>query len=560
MRRGWGPAARVAGGVGRSVVRSVALVVVVALVMAPVAARAQQAGVDALRYRFAIELPPRGADLDVTATLAFTRAREVAALHLDLLAPMRVRGATVGCQRPVGVRPTHDGRVVTIPLPPARAEGELLCVTLRYHGAPRDGLIVSTDSAGRWMAFGDNWPDRARHWLATIDHPSDKAQVEFVVDAPADRRVIANGTERGRAVLFGGRHRTTWMLDEPIPTYLMVIAAAPLAEHDLGATACGLAAAGGCVPQVVFTAPEQAAAMPGAFAQADDIVSYFARTVGPFPYPQLQHLQSSTRFGGMENAGAIFYADRLFREPAGVGDGLIAHETAHQWFGDAVTEAAWGHVWLSEGFATYFAALYAADARGDTAFRAERVAMRDAVRRAPVTATRPVLDTAQTDLLQLLNSNSYQKGGFVLHMLRQEVGDRAFFAAIRAYHAAHRHGTALTADLRTAMEREAGRDLGWFFDQWLTRPGLVEGQVSWRYDAAAQALAVTVVQDGRFPPYAFPLTLGVEGSDGTTRLVTVRIPAAREVIVLATDLHLSRAPRMVVVDPRADLLHDLRAP
>ena len=540
--------------------RAIAIAVAVAMAVAPAAVQPQQVGIDALRYRFAIELPSRGADLDVTAMLAFTRARSVPALRLDLLAPMQVRGATVGCQRPVAVRPTHDGRVVTIPLPPARAEGELLCVTLRYHGAPRDGLIVSTDSAGRWMAFGDNWPDRARHWLATIDHPSDKAQVEFVVDAPADRRVIANGTERGRAVLFGGRHRTTWMLDEPIPTYLMVIAAAPLAEHDLGATACGLAAAGGCVPQSVFTAPEQAAAMPGAFAQADDIVRYFARTIGPFPYPQLQHLQSSTRFGGMENAGAIFYADRLFREPAGVGAGLIAHETAHQWFGDAVTEAAWAHVWLSEGFATYFAALYAAHARGDTAFRAERVAMRDAVRRAPVTATRPVLDTAQTDLLQLLNSNSYQKGGFVLHMLRQEVGDRAFFAAIRAYHAAHRHGTALTADLRTAMEREAGRDLGWFFAQWLTRPGLVEGQVTWRYDEAAQALAVTVVQDGRFPPYAFPLTLGVEGVDGTMRLVTVRIPAVRETTVLATDLHLSRSPRAVVVDPHADLLHDLRTP
>ena len=528
--------------------------------VAPVRATgAQQPGVDALRYRFHLDLPARGADLDVTATVVFTRARAVDALRLDLLAPMRVRSAEVGCERPRAVRAAHDGRVVTLPLPPARSDGELLCATVRYTGAPRDGLIVSTDSAGRWMAFGDNWPDRARHWLASIDHPSDKAQVEFVVDAPASRRVIANGSERGRAVLFGGRHRTTWMLDEPIPTYLMVIAAAPLVEHDLGATACGLAAAGGCVPQAVLTAPEQAAAMPGAFARADDIVSYFARTVGAFPYPQLLHLQSSTRFGGMENAGAIFYADRLFRTSAGVGAGLIAHETAHQWFGDAVTEADWPHVWLSEGFATYFAALYAAHAEGDSAFRAELTAMRDAVRRSAVTATRPVLDTAQTDLLQLLNSNSYQKGGFVLHMLRQEVGDAGFFAAVRAYHAAHRHGTARTADLRAAMEREAGRDLGWFFDQWLTRPGLVEGTVRWRYDAEAQALAVTVTQDGRYPPYRFPLTLGVRLADGTTRHVTVRIPPEREATVRA-DLHLSRPPAAVTADPGTDLLHALRTP
>lgn len=520
---------------------------------------AQVAGVDVLRYRFAIALPRRGPEIDVRATLTVARTRVVRELPLDLLAPMRVADAEVGCARPRRVFVEHDGRVVRIPLPEARAARDTVCVTLRYAGSPRDGLIISTDSAGRWQAFGDNWPDRARHWLASVDHPSDKAAVEFVVDAPAGRRVVANGTERGLAFLLGGRQRTTWVIDEPIPTYLMVIAAAPLVEHPLGATACGAGEGGSCVLQSVFTAPEQAAAMPGRFAAAGDVVQYFARTVGPFPYPQLNHLQSSTRFGGMENAGAIFYADRLFRSAEGVSIGLIAHETAHQWFGDAVTERAWGHLWLSEGFATYFAALYTAHAFGDSAFQADREGIRDAVRQSVVTAARPVLDTAQTELVQLLNTNSYQKGGFVLHMLRKEVGDRAFFAAVRAYHAAYRHGTALTADLRAAMEREAGRDLRWFFDQWLTRPGLVEGQVTWRHDAEAQTLAVTVVQDGRFPPYRFPLTLGVTLADGTRRLVTVPIPAEREATVVA-DLHLSQPPRGVEVDPRADLLHALRVP
>ena len=520
---------------------------------------AQVPGIDVLRYRFAVDLPRRGTEIDVRATLTVARERGVRELPLDLLAPMRVTDAEVGCARPRRVLAEHDGRVVRVPLPEVRAARDTLCVTVRYAGAPRDGLIISTDSAGRWQAFGDNWPDRARHWLATVDHPSDKASVEFVVDAPPGRRVVANGTERGLAFLLGGRQRSTWVIDEPIPTYLMVIAAAPLIEHPLGATACGAGAGGSCVLQSVFTAPEQAATMPGRFAAADDIVRYFARTVGAFPYPQLNHLQSSTRFGGMENAGAIFYADRLFRTPDGVPVGLIAHETAHQWFGDAVTERGWGHLWLSEGFATYFAALYTGHAFGDSAFQADREGIRDAVRLGAVTATRPVLDTAQTELVQLLNTNSYQKGGFVLHMLRQEVGDRAFFAAVRAYHAAHRHGTALTDDLRTAMEREAGRDLRWFFDQWLTRPGLIEGHVTWRHDAEAQALVVTVVQDGRFPPYRFPLTVGVTLADGTRQLVTVRVPAAREASVVA-DLHLSQAPRAVVVDPRADLLHALRTP
>ncbi len=520
---------------------------------------AQVPGVDVLRYRFAIDLPRRGTEIAVRATLTVARGQAIRVLPLDLLAPMRVTEVEVGCAQPRRVVAEHDGRVVRIPLPAARAARDTVCVMVHYRGSPRDGLIISADSAGRWQAFGDNWPNRARHWLATVDHPSDKAPVEFIVDAPAGRRVVANGTERGLAFLLGGRQRSTWAIDEPIPTYLMVIAAAPLVAHPLGATACGAGEGGSCVLQSVFTAPEQAAAMPGRFAAAGDIVQYFARTVGSFPYPQLNHLQSSTRFGGMENAGAIFYADRLFRTPDGVSVGLIAHETAHQWFGDAVTERAWGHLWLSEGFATYFAALYTAHAFGDSAFQADREAIRDAVRQGAVTATRPVLDTAQTELVQLLNTNSYQKGGFVLHMLRQEVGDRAFFAAVRAYHAAHRHGTALTDDLRAAMEREAGRDLRWFFDQWLTRPGLVEGQVTWRHDAEAQTLVVTVVQDGRFPPYRFPLTVGVTLADGTQRLVTIHVPAEREASVIA-DLHLSQAPRAVAVDPRADLLHALRTP
>ena len=118
----------------------------------------------------------------------------------------------------------------------------------------------------------------------------------------------------------------------------------------------------------MYTAPEQSKAMPGPFASAGDIVALFSRLVGPFPYEKLAHLQSSTRYGGMENASEIFYADGAFRRGT-MNDELIAHETAHQWFGDAVTERQWPHVWLSEGFATYFSALWVREARGDSAFR-----------------------------------------------------------------------------------------------------------------------------------------------------------------------------------------------
>src|SRR5256884_6288851 len=137
----------------------------------------------------------------------------------------------------------------------------------------------------------------------------------------------------------------------------MVIAAAPLYEYDLGETACGLALVGRCVHQWVYVEPRLADFLPGPFRSAADIVSYFGSLVGPFPYERLAHLESSTRFGGMENATAIFYADQPFRKRT-MTDGVVAHETAHQWFGDAVTETEWSHLWLSEGFATYFARLW----------------------------------------------------------------------------------------------------------------------------------------------------------------------------------------------------------
>jgi aminopeptidase N len=507
---------------------------------APRSLPAQQPGIDVLRYRFEITLPESGARIEVVAQVAYRQIQPSRELLLDLLAPMQVASATTGCDTRVAqAKVVHDGRRVRITVPAARTERDTSCVTLHYAGAPADGLVIGIDSAGRWRAFGDNWPDRARHWLASVDHPSDKALVEFVVNAPAGLTVVTSGSAL------------------PLPTYLMVIAAAPLVETKLGDTACGVAAMARCVPQSVFTAPEQARHLPGNFAQAGAIVEFFGSIVAPFPYEQLAHLQSSTRFGGMENAGAIFYADALFRRPEGVGVGLIAHEVAHQWFGDAVTPRAWPHVWLSEGFATYFAALYTEHAQGEAAFLAQLDGIRSQVIGAAIVAQRPVIDTTQTELMQLLNTNSYQKGGYVLHMLRREVGDTAFIGGIREYYAAGVHGTALTSDLRLAMERASGRELNWFFDQWLRRPGFIEAEVGWRHDATTREVFATVSQGRRFAPYRFKLPLEVEAADGTRRVVVVEVPAAA-VSEVKLPGRFDAAPTVVRPDPRGDLLAVIR--
>jgi aminopeptidase N len=507
--------------------------------------------VDVLDYDITLDLPDSGAVIRGTAVLTVRRTAPTTSLVLDLL-DLDVDGVTVDGRT---AKFTRTPETIAIPLPAGR--GGTFKVAVRYGGAVKDGLIVRTDSAGRWTGFGDNWPNRARHWIPSVDHPSDKATVTWTVRAPAGRTIVANGKLLGTHVLAssasGTRIETRWREVRPIPVYLMVIAAGPLERYDLGDTDCGLAELQRCVPQFVYTAPEQRAMLPGPFSRAGEIVQLFSRLVGPFPYEKLAHLQSATRFGGMENASAIFYSDGAFRRRT-MNEGLIAHETAHQWFGDAVTERDWPHLWLSEGFATYFAALWTRAARGDTAFRSEMARIRSSVTRDSVAvAHRPVIDTETTDLMSLLNRNSYEKGGFVLHMLRAQLGERAFFDGIRSYYMKHRHATAVTDDLRVEMERASGQKLDWFFDQWLRRPGVPEVRAEWSFDATAREVAITVTQDGAFGAYRFPLTIAVTDSAGTVHRAAVPVTAASGAAAQVR-VPLAAVPASVVLDPDVELL------
>ena len=503
-------------------------------------------GVDVQRYDLSLDLPATGNVINGYAVLLVRHTARVDTLVLDLIR------LTVDSVRMDGARVpfTRTASELHIPFRPRGKQS--VRVDVAYHGAVEDGFIVRTDSAGRWTGFGDNWPNRARYWIPSVDHPSDKATVSWTVTAPAARTVVANGVLVDRTPLPNGRMRTRWRELHPIAPYLMVIAAAPLTEYSLGKTACGLALDRGCVAQYVYTAPEQRTMLPGAFGQAGEIVRYFASLVGPFPYEKLAHLQSSTRFGGMENATAIFYADQLFRSGR-MGEGIIAHETAHQWFGDAVTEREWPHLWLSEGFATYFAALWTEHARGDTAFRHDMQNIRAQVLAdTSAVPTHAVIDTTERDLLALLNVNSYQKGGFVLHMLRRQVGDSAFFAALRSYYSSFRDGTALSDDLRSAMEQASAQKLDWFFRQWLERPGFPELDVTWSSDSSSHQVMLDIAQGSRFGAFRFPLTVEVRGADGAVRRATVVVPAELRAR-LAVPMPIT-APRALIADPDVELL------
>jgi len=546
--------------------RRLAGAVLLTAIAAPLVLRAQSSrsvsqtgssrvGIDVLHYEFRVDFPDRAFPDTVrfVATTTALRSAAARALSLDLVADMRVDSTLVNGVRADFTRPTDSVRVA---LPATNTTRDTIRVAVFYRGLPVDGLITRRDSTNGWTAFGDNFPDRARQWLATIDHPSDKALVDWIVRAPATHRVIANGElieESPDAGVNGVRMvRTHWRTARPIYTAVMVIGVAPFAVLELGATACGLSELPGCVRQSVWTTPAQRGVVPGNFARAGDIVSLFSRLVGPYPYEKLAHVSSSTRYGGMENAAAIFYAAQLFR-PGSPNEGLIAHETAHQWFGDAVTTREWPHVWLSEGFATYFAALWTEHAHGDSAFRADMATMRAQVLKAPITVEKAVIDEGLDDLRRVLNSNVYQKAGFVLHMLRREIGDSSFYRGIRRYYATYRHGNALTDDLQREFERTSGRNLQWFFDQWMRRPGVAELQTSWTWNARTRQLQVTIEQGARVPPYRLSLAVDVTNANGATRRHRITVPASSTSTVTVPGAR-SAAPTRVLFDADVSLL------
>ena len=355
-------------------------------------------------------------------------------------------------------------------------------VVVAYGGTPDDGLILGDNVHGEAAAFADNWPNRARFWFPSVDHPSDKATVAYTIHAPARWQVIANGalqapaTPTGDDALgggAGGRRTWRWATSVPIPSYTMVVGGAELAVHEVGLAACGASPASprsdGCTRVTYWVYPQDTASGARIFGRAAEMVDFFTDLIGPFPYEKLANVQSATRFGGMENASAIFYTERGIAEGRDM-EATVSHEIAHQWFGDSVTESEWYDLWLSEGFATYFGALFFEAADGPADFRRrmeesrERVLASDDVRG-------PVIDPAESDLFRLLNDNNYPKGGWVLHMLRGMLGDDVFFAGIRSYYARFRDSLASTADFRATMEEASGTELGWFFEQWLHRPG-----------------------------------------------------------------------------------------
>ena len=517
-------------------------------------------GIDVLSYDIELSLERSALSFRGRVTIRFAlRDPRPSELSLDLsgLDIERVRFGAVDAPF------RRDGDKLRITLPSNARVTDGLAVEVLYSGTPSDGLILRDNVHGSRAAFVDNWPNRARFWLPSVDHPSDKATVRFNVHAPAAWSVVANGSmvDEPRPTASdalggaGGRRTWRWESNVPISTYNMVVGATEFVIRSVGTAGCGSSPAAarsdGCVDVSYWVYPADTAFAAELFGRAPQMVDFFTDLVGPFPFEKLANVQSATRFGGMENASAIFYSERAIADGT-MAEGTVSHEIAHQWFGDSVTEAEWSHLWLSEGFATYFGALFFEEKDGVDDFRRRMEESRLTYVSSDV-VDRPIVRT-EANLMDLLNRNNYQKGGWVLHMLRGELGDEVFFDGIREYFRRYAGGVILTADFQRTMEAVSGVDLDEFFRQWVFEPGYPRLTVTTEWLAESGEIEIRIRQEQRESWPTFHLSADME-FDLSGRFVTAWLDIRERDQTLR--IPLPRAPAGVTFDPDGWILKEI---
>ncbi|HEX5736269.1 MAG TPA: M1 family aminopeptidase [Blastocatellia bacterium] len=523
---------------------SLLVTLVVSISLAPAFARdnyPRSTVLDALHYRIRIDIADQGDEIQGETEIVFAMAEDgVKSVSLDF-AGLKVEQVTENGR---AANFTHaDGRL-TVTIAAGYKRGDRVRISIKYHGKPQDGLFIKKNKFNDRTIFADNWPNRARYWFPSIDHPYDKATVEFFVTAPDGFDVIANGALVETTSLQNKRKLSHWRESVPIPTYCMVIGATEFSIINAGSWAG--------IPVIYYLYPKDRERGIKDYGRAVEMLEFYTNLIGPYPYEKLALVESSTRFGGMENSSNIFFDEKRFNG-SGSLEGTVAHEIAHQWFGDSVTEGDWHHLWLSEGFATYFENLFFERADGREKFVRLMLNDKETYLKANRANSRPIHDQAITDLFKLLNANNYQKGGWVLHMLRHVVGDTAFFAAIRDYYMRFRDRNAMTIDFQHVVEAHANQKLDWFFDQWIYKAGHPIYDAHWRWDEAAKELRLTVTQKQEQTVFRMPLDVVIRTGE-RMRLEIIQMNEREQTFTFKLD----QKPRAVAIDPDEWVLKELR--
>jgi aminopeptidase N len=494
------------------------------------------------------DLDLQGRRLTGTATLSLTARRDALAVLTFDAVELDVGAVTIDGRAAAF---DNDGERLRVTCPAPLAEGTRVDVAIQYSCQPRRGLYFIGPDADHPERALQCWTqgqdDDSRHYWPCIDHPIEKFTTEVICAAPAGSFVLSNGVLRQRSDLPGGRVRWHYALEFPQPAYLVTLVAGPFSEIAARAPRTG-------VEVYYYAQPGREADAQRTLGRTPDMIDFFSERIGvPYPYPRYSQIAvTEFIFGGMENTTATTLTDLvLLDERAALDhdvDGLVSHELAHQWWGDLLTCREWSEAWLNEGFATYFEYVWREHAKGRDEADLELLVDTDGYLTEAGRYQRPVVCRQYDEPIHLFDAHLYEKGGRVVHMLRHELGDAAFWRAIGHYARKHAHGSVETRDLARAIEETTGRNVDELFDRWIARPGHPELAGRWEWDEDRKVGTLRIAQKqavtSETPLFKFSTLVRFEVAGGE-RDERVTISEASH----AFEFHLPARPTQVIFDP-----------
>ena len=432
--------------------------------------------------------------------------------------------------------------------------GKEFRVDIDYSAQPNAGLYFRTADMGYPESDTHIWTQgeahEARHWFPCFDYPNERSSTEIICHVPAEMTVLSNGKRMGEQTDAAGLKAVRWLQEKPHVNYLMCLVAGNLTKFEKQHRD---------IPLGFYTQPTLAEHAPNSFVDTPDIMAFFEEEIGmPFPWVKYDQVTiADFTAGGMENTTLTTLTDGTIFSKATENirstRSLDAHEMAHQWFGDYVTCKDWSHLWLNEGFATYYTHLYEGHKFGRDAmlYRLHRDAVGQILRNDK--DTKSIVYKEYTDPMQQFDYRAYPKGAWVLHMLRSQLGDDLYRKCIQAYLEKHGLTSVVTDDLRQIIEEQSGRPMDRFFDQWLYHPRHPDLKITYRWIPAQRLAKVTVRQTQPISDdvllYQFPTKL---------RFVVGEKVIDHEILVQDADedfyVALPAQPTIVRFDPEYTLL------
>lgn len=506
--------------------------------------------IDIVHYAFSLTLSDDTDVINGTAEVHFISKKDgLQSLRLDLINISESQGKGMKVEsitfQDGKLTFKHEKDELWITLPAQLATGKTNVLTIQYSGIPGTGLIIGPNKYNDRTFFSDNWPNKARNWLPVVDHPYDKATCEFIITAPARYQVISNGLKMEESNISDKVKLTHWKQSVPISSWLYVLGVAEFAVQYVDEFE------GKSIQTWVYKQDRDKGFYDFA-VPTGDALQFYSDYVGPFAYEKLANVQSNSVKGGMEAATAILYGDNsVTGERTERWQHVIIHEVAHQWFGNAVTEYDWDDVWLSEGFATYFTTLFIEYAYGKEKFVEVLQKSRQQVYEFyKNNKDYRIVHNNLKDMSKVTTIQTYQKGGWVLHMLRQEIGDDAFQRGFQAYYRKYMNRNATTADFIKEIEQASGRDLQTFFQQWLYQGGNIELKGTWNYDEKRKKIRINLEQLQKNYTFNFPLEIGISSGNSGTRIESIVVD--KQTAYFEVDANVK--PEHVELDPYTKLL------